>query len=271
MTGALVRASHPVPSVAVTVLATLLAISAGHDLRGCLTIAAMVLAGQLSIGWSNDAIDAGRDIAAGRRDKPIANGDISRQAVANAASVALALCVPLSLSAGLAAGLVHLVAVAAAWAYNLGIKSTIWSPLPYAVAFGLVPVFVWLALPSEPLPPWWLVTAGALLGVGGHGANTLPDLVSDKATGVNGLPQRLGAARTAALSAGCLTAAVFVLALGPSGRLGLLGWSALGLTSLLCVVAMQGAATGDRRSMYASMGVAVIAVALFAARGGAAA
>lgn len=271
MIGALVRASHPAPSAAVTILVTVLAITAGHDVRGWLTIAAMVLAGQLSIGWANDAIDAERDRIAGRRDKPIAAGEVSRRSVANAASVALALCVPLSLAAGLAAGLVHLVAVAAGWAYDLGVKSTVWSPLPYAVAFGLVPVFVWLALPGEPLPPWWLVTAGALLGLGGHGGNTLPDLVGDKETGVNGLPQRLGTARTAALSAGCLTTAVFVLALGPSGRLGLLGWLALAVTSLLCVVALRGAASGDRRSMYASMAVAAIAVALFAARGGAAA
>jgi heme o synthase len=248
-----------------------LAITAGHDVRGWLTIAAMVLAGQLSIGWGNDAIDAQRDRTAGRMDKPIATGQISRQAVANAASVALALCVPLSLAAGLTAGLVHLVAVGAAWAYNLGLKSTVVSPLPYAVAFGLVPVFVWLALPGEPLPPWWLVVAGALLGLGGHGANTLPDLMADKATGVNGLPQRLGAARTATLSAGCLTAAVFVLALGPSGRMSVVSWFALTLTSVLCVVAVRGASSGDRRSMYASLGVALIAVALFAAGGGAAA
>ena len=178
MIAGLVRASHPAPSAAVTILVTVLAITAGHDVRGWLIIAAMVLAGQLSIGWANDAIDAERDRIAGRRDKPIATGEVSLRAVANAASVALALCVPLSLAAGLAAGLVHLVAVGAGWAYNLGVKSTVWSPLPYAVAFGLVPVFVWLSLPGEPLPPWWLVTAGALLGLGGHGANTLPDLVA---------------------------------------------------------------------------------------------
>ena len=31
-----------------------------------------MLAGQLSVGWSNDACDAARDIAAGRTDKPVA-------------------------------------------------------------------------------------------------------------------------------------------------------------------------------------------------------
>ena len=41
-----------------------------------------------------------------------------------------------SLASGLLAGLAHLVGVAAAWAYNLGLKSTRISWVPYAVAFG---------------------------------------------------------------------------------------------------------------------------------------
>ena len=34
--------------------------------------------------------------------------------------------------------------------------------------------------------------AGALLGVGAHLVNALPDLADDEATGVRGLPHRLG-------------------------------------------------------------------------------
>jgi len=37
-----------------------------------------VLLGQLSIGWQNDWTDAERDRAAGRADKPISAGEISR-------------------------------------------------------------------------------------------------------------------------------------------------------------------------------------------------
>ena len=53
--------------------------------------------------------------------------------------MAAALCVPLSFAMGWAAGAAHLVAVASAAGYNLGLKATALSPLPYALSFGLVP------------------------------------------------------------------------------------------------------------------------------------
>lgn len=78
---ALVVASHPGPSLAITALATLLAAQAApHGVGPVLTAPAM-LAGQLSVGWSNDALDSERDAAARRTDKPIAAGLISKRAV----------------------------------------------------------------------------------------------------------------------------------------------------------------------------------------------
>ncbi len=65
--------------------------------------------------------------------------------------------------------------------------------MPYAVAFGCLPVFAVLADPGASMPPAWVPVAGALLGVGAHLVNVLPDLVDDEAaTGVRGLPHRLG-------------------------------------------------------------------------------
>ena len=54
---------HPGPTVAVTTFTALLAASAGHPLPRGLLVTAAVFAGQLSIGWSNDLIDASRDRA----------------------------------------------------------------------------------------------------------------------------------------------------------------------------------------------------------------
>ena len=52
---ALLIASHPGPSLAITAMATVLAAEAApHGLGPVLTAPAM-LAGQLSVGWSNDA------------------------------------------------------------------------------------------------------------------------------------------------------------------------------------------------------------------------
>lgn len=191
-TGALIKACHPEPTIAVTTVITALAISAGQGPTGVLAVAAAVLAGQLSIGWSNDWIDADRDQRSRRTDKPAATGAVSPATVRTAALVSAALCVPLSFLSGLTAGVVHLVAVACGWAYNAGLKSTVFSAVPYAVAFGCLPAFVVLGLPGSVDVPVWLVAAGALLGTSAHFANVIPDLADDASTGVRGLPHRLG-------------------------------------------------------------------------------
>src|ERR1700723_2838269 len=78
---ALLRASHPEPTVMVTALAVALAIGTGRSGVGVLFVGAAVLAGQLSVGWHNDGRDALRARAAGRSDKPVVAGDISRRTV----------------------------------------------------------------------------------------------------------------------------------------------------------------------------------------------
>jgi 4-hydroxybenzoate polyprenyltransferase len=208
----LLRATHPLPCLAVTAGFSATAASAGVGARSAL-LAVAVLCGQASVGWSNDAIDAVADTTAGRPDKPIATGEVSRRLVARCAIGALAIDVPLSLSLGWRAGLAHLVAVALAWGYNLGLKRTRASPLPYAAAFGLVPVIVAAMLPGSPHPRVALVVAGACCGVAGHFANTVGDAREDALTGVRGLPQRLGPARSTLVAGGFLAAAsVAVLA-----------------------------------------------------------
>ncbi len=126
--------------------------------------------------------------------------------------VAVVACVVLSLALGLAAGLLHLGCVASAWAYNLGLKSTVWSWVPYAVSFGGLTAVVTLA--DGEAPPWWWPVGAALLGVGAHLLNVLPDLDDDAATGVRGLPHRLGPRRIAPVAAAVLVAASAVVLVG---------------------------------------------------------
>lgn len=190
--GGLLRACHPAPAAAVTGLAAAMAASAGRGVLGTALTTGAVAAGQLSIGWSNDLIDLRRDVAAGRTDKPFAAGEVTAGQGRAATAWAVACCVALSAACGAAAGAVHLVAVAAGWAYNLRLKATAWSWAPYALAFALLPAFVTLALPGRPWPAPEVLGAGALLGVAAHFANVLPDLAADRAAGVRGLPQRLG-------------------------------------------------------------------------------
>ncbi|HET9631027.1 MAG TPA: UbiA family prenyltransferase [Terrabacter sp.] len=214
----LLRACHPGPTLAVTVFTALLAWSAGHTLASGMLVTAAVLAGQLSIGWSNDLVDVRRDRAVGRPDKPVAAGEVSESAVRAACGTAVVACVVLSFACGWRAALVHLLlGVASGWAYNLWLKRTVLSPLPYAVAFAALPAVVTLALPSPVWPPAWVLVTGALLGVGAHLLNVLPDLADDEATGVRGLPHRLGARVVRWLAPGVLLAGSVVAAYGPGG------------------------------------------------------
>ena len=212
--GALLGAAHPGPAFAVTLLAGLLARAVGLDSGGIVLVVLAVLTGQLSIGWSNDLVDLARDRAVGREDKPLVDGRVSERTVRIACALAVLATIPLSLACGWLAGLVHLVTVASGWAYNLGLKSTPWSWLPYALAFGALPAFVSLAENPDVAPPLWMPLAGALLGVGAHFVNVLPDLADDEATGVRGLPHRLGARGSQAVAAAVLVAAAVVIVVG---------------------------------------------------------
>ncbi|MFF0386373.1 UbiA family prenyltransferase [Streptomyces sp. NPDC004286] len=265
---ALAGACHPGPLVVVTALTAAMAVNAGQEPGRCLLTTGAVLAGQLSIGWCNDAFDARRDLAVGRRGKPVADGAIEARQVWTAAYAALALCVPLSFACGRAAGAVHLTAVAAAWAYDLRLKATRWSWAPYAVAFAALPAFVTLGLPGRPWPAWWVVAAGALLGVGAHLGNVLPDIRDDLATGVRGWPQRLGPERVRLLLPVPLVTASALLALGPGGRPGARQLAALAGAGL---IAATGTVLGRRRSraaFAAAVAVAALDVALLLGSGG---
>lgn len=223
----LARCAHPGPALAVTIVGGLLAIGAGLSASRTLLVTVAIATGQLSIGWSNDWLDRHRDRQLGRTVKPLAGTDLPARVVGAAALLAVVACIVASLALGAAPGILHLVAVAAAWAYNLGLKATWASVLPYAVAFGLLPAFVVAAAPGQPAAPYWLVLSGALLGSGAHFANTVPDLDDDLATGVRGLPHRIGVGPASATASGLLLAATVVLLVGRPGPIDLLGWVAL--------------------------------------------
>ncbi|SMH27890.1 4-hydroxybenzoate polyprenyltransferase [Rathayibacter oskolensis] len=209
----LLASSHPGPTLTVTVLATVIAAASGHPLGTVLLVALAVLAGQLSIGLANDWIDADRDRAVGRADKPVALGRISVGAVRAAAFGTAAAAVVLSLLLGPVAAVAHLVLVGAGWAYDAGLKRTAWSVAPFVVAFGLLPV-VAVAAGGGQLPAWWAIATGAVFGVAIHCTNVLPDLVDDAATGVRGFPHRLGLRLSGVVAFGSLVVAAVLVLLG---------------------------------------------------------
>lgn len=271
---AYVRAAHAAPTVVVTALAAGFAAGAGAPARTVGLLAAAVLAGQLSVGWCNDAVDARRDTASGRPDKPVVRGDVTAAALRRAALTALAVCAVLSLALGALPGLLHIAAVASAWAYDLGVKATAASWLPYAISFGLLAATVVTALPGRPAPQPWVVAATALLGVGAHLANAAPDLEDDLRAGVRGLPHRLGRRATATLAPLVLLVATGIAAVGSgalAGRPALAAGATVAAGALaVCVGVVVVRAPSSRAPFVLAMALAAACVVLLGAGGRAA-
>lgn len=261
------RATHPIPSAAVAAIVVMLAAGIGQDVGILAVIAVTVFANQVSVGLSNDWLDADRDREVGRTDKPVALGILSRRSVRTVAMVSAAVSIAASLPLG-AAALANLVFLAAGWAYNAGLKSTVFSAVPYAVGFGTIPLIATLALPQPMLASGWAVLAGALLGVSAHFANVLPDLDDDRRTGVHGLPHRLGRRTVGFVIAVSLAGASASIVLGPGAappaQLIALGVSVLLALACSLLVALRPA---SRAIFWLTIVGAVVNVALLALSG----
>jgi 4-hydroxybenzoate polyprenyltransferase len=215
---------HPLPALAMTLALTGCAALTGRSVLECLLVAATMFTGQLTVGWINDVVDAERDRQTGRSDKPVAKGWVAPRTVLVATACMAVLVIPLSLANGTAAGIAHLAAVVSAWTYNLYFKRTVLSWLPYAVSFGLLPAFLsygGLGTGPHGAPPTIEMTVlAALLGVGIHFLNALPDLDEDVEMGVHHLPLRLARRtggprllRVSALVTGVVAALMVIAAL----------------------------------------------------------
>jgi len=265
---ALALATHFGPTVAVTVVATLMAVAADVPAGRTALLSVAVLAGQASIGWSNDWLDADRDRAVARADKPVVQGAVAPATLRTAALVAVAAAVVLSLLLGIVPGVLLLVLVASGWAYNAGLKRTAASVVPYVTGFGALPAGVVAAAPGTPVAPWWLIAAGGALGAAAHFANVAPDLEDDAATGVRGLPHRLGARVSAVVGALLLGGASVLLVTGPDGPPTTAGWIVLALAvPAVVVAALAGSVRFRRLAFPAIMLLTVLDVVLLVAGG----
>ncbi|WP_207619178.1 UbiA family prenyltransferase [Nocardioides sp. IC4_145] len=262
---ALLAAAHGGPALAVTTIAGLLAVRSDLGATDAMLVTAAVLTGQLTIGWGNDLRDLPRDRAVGRTDKPLVTGALPVRWVVVALGTSAVACLVLSGSVGWRSALVNVVLGAGAGhAYNLGLKATWWSWAPYACAFGTLPSVVTLAGPDPAWAPAWMTAAGALLGVGAHLLNTLPDLDDDERTGVRGLPHRIGATPSRVLAAALLAGASVAAVLGPAGSPPAWAWATLALAVALAAVTLV---TRGRTPFRAAVAVALLDVVLLVAAG----
>ena len=242
-----------------------------HDPRpGRLALLAGLLAcNQYAAGALNDAVDAPADAAADR-GKPIQAGWISRRAVAALAVAAGLASLGFGLALGPATFALAVVGLACAWAYDLWLKGTVASTLPFAVALPIVPLFGYGAAGRFPAVLWWAWPTGALLAVAVNLADSLPDVERDRATGVRGLAARLGVGRAAAVAAASYAAALLlalVSGLDAGDRPVLV--AAVALAAVLGLAALPAGARGPegRRVAYRLLlaGMVVLAVGWAAA------
>ena len=203
---ALLRASHFGPTVlvvSITFMVSLTQIPAQHAAE----IALAIFCGQLVVGWTNELVDFSRDKAALRMSKPLVAGTVTERTLKLSLVIALpgALVISLLSPLGIHGTAFHFLGLLSATAYNLKLKATIYSVLPYVVSFGTLPWAIYAATDTH--PPMWLVLTFVLLASAFHFLNVLKDLEQDRTQEVMGLPQVLGRQKS-------ITVAVVLVLLG---------------------------------------------------------
>ncbi len=155
-------------------------------------VAAAILAGQFVVGWSNDLIDYPLDKGAARLKKPLVSGNLSQSLLKRCIALAVFFALILSLVGplGIKGTGIHFLGLLSATLYNLRLKRTVLSPVPYIFSFGAMPWAVYEAVGKQ--PPMWIFLGFALFATAFHFLNVLKDLDFDIAQGVLGLPQRIG-------------------------------------------------------------------------------
>ena len=188
---ALLNACHLGPTLTVTITSFLLATNLWWE-GPAYIIAFGVFLGQLLVGFTNDLNDYQDDLKHNRFNKPLVSGRITEKQLRTAIKIVAPLAVLVNVFGplGIKGGLIYLFGVGMGISYNLYFKSTLLSPLPYAIAFAALVACIVVA--TDRNPPLWLMAAASLLGVAAHFANVLKDLDQDLTSGIKGFPQRLG-------------------------------------------------------------------------------
>ncbi len=206
----LLKASHFIPSLIVSSIA--FAFGVHYWWEGpAYVIAFTVFTGQLVVGWSNDLYDFADDQKHQRLNKPLVSGVVTEKYLRSW----LIFMVPFSFVVnilgplGFKGGLLYWLGIGCGVAYNFYFKFTFLSPLPFAVAFAILPSCI--AISKDVTPPLWMWLGGALLGCAAHFVNVLKDLDQDRASEINGLPQIVGKKASITIAAVLSVIALVVL------------------------------------------------------------
>lgn len=264
------RVIHPFPvglNVAATIVLAFIAMRGWPSASELVRLASAMFCVQAAIGASNDYCDRDLD-ALTKPSKPIAQGLLEpRTALVVAGLLALA-AGALSATFGPASLGVGAAGLGAGLAYNVRLKRSVLSALPFMVALPALPIWVWVSLDRFAGELWWLLPFAPLAALAVHLSNTLPDLEADSRGGVRGLAHALGADASRRLAWGS-----FALALGLAAALGLhldYDWlaflaGALPAAALLVIAMGAYAYRAGRPALQLGFGLIGAATALLAA------
>jgi 4-hydroxybenzoate polyprenyltransferase len=202
----LLKASHFGPTLIVTTISFFVATYYWWE-GPAFVIAFGVFTGQLVVGWSNDLYDLEDDLKHQRSKKPLVAGLLSKEYLQKwlRFMVGFSFVANLLGPLGIKGGLVYMLGVACGVAYNFYFKFKILSPLPFAIAFAALPSCV--VISKDLNPPLWMLLGGSLFGMAAHFINVIKDMDQDQASGIKGLPQRLGKSKS-------IAAAILLILLG---------------------------------------------------------
>jgi 4-hydroxybenzoate polyprenyltransferase len=228
-------------------------------------LAAAMLLLQMGIGAANDWADAPADGTA-QPGKPIPSDLVRRAIAARIALGAAASGLVLAALAGPASLAVAAAGLSVGLAYDLRLKGTRWSWVPYAVGIPLLPVFAWVgATGSLPAPFAVLVPIAMLAGAALAVANALADLERDRRSGTETVATSLGldrARRIGAALQGLAVAAALGSAVAFGGDAAWVGLAVAGSAIVLAGLAIgwSGRPAVRRRAWEGqAVGVGVVA------------
>jgi 4-hydroxybenzoate polyprenyltransferase len=216
----LIFLGHPGPSILVTVVFVAIAGLAGRgvpDGMRILQLAGAMLPIQLCIGVINDVVDLPADAVA-QPYKPLVHGVLPRSTAAWIGAILGAIGLGSAATINLGTLGLGVAALGAGLAYDIGLRRTVLSWVPWWGGMAVLPLMAYASAGSIPSRLLVLIPLAALIATGLHIANALPDIDTDRTAGVASLPVVIGR-RTARWTGPAALVAAGVLALALAGPL----------------------------------------------------
>lgn len=262
------RVLHPFPSVLVAVVTVVIVPFADPDAELALyvVLGLGMLSYQFAIGVANDLADVEADRIA-KPWKPIARGAIDQRTAVLLVTGLVGAGALLTSGLAVVPWLAGVAGLACGLLYDVHLKRTRWSWLPWALAFPLIPVWVYAAADAWDPLLWWAFPLGAVLALSLYFANQAPGADQEAELGVTGLAQGVGERRARALALG-------LFGLAASGAIGVLLVKQTAAAMLAAIAAGIAAILAPRASlalgrdgMFAvlAVGAAALAIAFLSA------